>query len=137
MKLTASGKYLCYGSMDNPRHGRRGEAREVGIWDMHTGRPMRLELPATCWHVATHPEKDLFYSVSFRVLPQDYVDYHEWAMAFLKEYAFEVDADSKSVVRHWACSRETPAHINSDLAISDLGTDLLQWWEPVGRAHRP
>ena len=119
MKLTASGRYLCYGSMDNPRFDRQGEAREVGIWDMQTGEATRLELPATCWHVLTHPKQDWFYAVTFRVLPQDYVDYHEWAMAFLKEYAFEIDAANKQVIRHWATSRETPAHINSDMAISD------------------
>jgi len=119
MKLTTSGRYLCYGSMDNPVYGRDGEAREVGIWDMKTGEATRMELPATCWHLVNHPEKDHFYAVTFRVLPQDYVDYHEWAMAFLKEYAFEIDAENKQVLRHWATSRETPAHINSDITISD------------------
>ena len=119
MKLTASGRYLCYGSMDNPIFGRDGEAREVGIWDMESGEATRMELPATCWHLVNHPEKDIFYAVTFRVLPQDYVDYHEWAMAFLKEYAFEIDAENKQVLRHWATSRETPAHINSDITISD------------------
>ena len=99
MKLTASRRYLCYGSMDNPRFGRRGEAKEVGVWDMETGEATRIELPATCWHLVNHPSRDLFYCVSFRVLPQDYVDYHEWAMAFLKEYAFEIDAETKQVVR--------------------------------------
>lgn len=116
MKLTASRRYLCYGSMDNPR---TGEAKEVGVWDMRTGEATRIELPTTCWHVIPHPTRDLFYGVSFRVLPQEYVDWHEWAMAFLKEYAFEIDAESKQVVRHWTAGRETPAHINSDLAISD------------------
>jgi hypothetical protein len=119
MKLTASGRYLCYGSMDHPNYGRRGEAKEVGIWDMTTGEATRVKLPTTCWHLVTHPTKDLFYCVSFRVFPQDYVDYHEWAVAFLKEYAYEIDAKSKEVVRHWATSRETPAHINSDVTISD------------------
>jgi len=119
MKVTPSGRYMCYGSMDNPRFGRRGEAREVGVWDMVTGEATRIELPTTCWHLVAHPKKDLFYAVSFRVLPQDHVDYHEWAMAFLKEYAFEIDAPSKQITRHWTTSRETPAHINSDVTISD------------------
>jgi hypothetical protein len=119
MKRSASGRYICYGSMDNPRFGRDGEAREAGIWDLDTGQARRIDLPATCWHVVCHPKEDLFYAVTFRVLPQDYVDYHEWAMAFLKEYAFEIDAASGSIVRHWTCGRETPAHINSDLTISD------------------
>lgn len=116
MKLSASGRYICYGSMDNPK---KGEAKEVGVWDLETGEATRIELPATCWHLVTHPTEDKFYAASFRVLPQDYVDYHEWAMAYLKEYAFEIDAEEKCIIRHWATSRETPAHINSDMTISD------------------
>jgi hypothetical protein len=119
MKLTKSGRYLCYGSMDNPKYGRRGEAKEIGILDMRTGKATRVKLPTTCWHLVCHPVLDLFYAVSFRVIPQDNVDYHEWAMAFLKEYAFEINPANKQVVRHWTCSREVPAHINSDVTISD------------------
>jgi hypothetical protein len=119
MKLSASGRYVCYGAMDNPRLGRRGEAREVGILDLRTGETARMELPTTCWHVVAHPTRDLFYGISFRVLPQDHVDYHEWAMAFLKEYAFEIDPAARAITRHWAASRDTPAHINSDVTISD------------------
>jgi hypothetical protein len=53
------------------------------------------------------------------VLPQAYRDYHDWAMAYLKEYAFEIDVDSGAVVRHWVASRDIPAHINSDVVVSD------------------
>jgi hypothetical protein len=119
MKLSPSGRYICYGSMDNPHFGRRGEAKEVGILDLQTGEVTRIPLPTTAWHVVAHPKRDLFYAISFRVLPQDHVDYHEWAMAFLKNYAFEIDPESKRILRHWTCSRETPAHINSDVTISD------------------
>jgi hypothetical protein len=119
IKRTATGKYLVYGSMDHPRMRRDGEAREVGIYDLETGTARRIELPATCWHVGTDASKDVFYCLSFRVLPQAYEDYHEWAMAFLKEYAFEIDAESGHVLRHWVCSRDVPAHINSDITISD------------------
>lgn len=116
MKTTASGRYVAYGGMDSPV---TGEAKEVGILDLETGEARRVDLPATCWHLATHPRDDLFYPVSFRVLPQEGHDWQEWAMAFAKEYAFEVDAESGAVVRHWAAGRETPAHINSDVTISD------------------
>jgi hypothetical protein len=119
MKRTASGRYVVYGSMDNPADGEAGEARHVGIWDRQTDRVSVLELPTTCWHVAVHPTKDIFYAVSFRVMPQDYRDYHDWGMAFRKEYAFEIDARAKKVVRHWAAGREIPAHINSDITLSD------------------
>ena len=123
MKLVASRRYIVYGSMDNPALGRRGEAKEVGIFDLQTGEATRIALPATCWHLVTHPKEDLFYAVSFRVQPQDYVDYLDWGIAYLKEYAFEIDAKQKIVRRHWACSRETPAHINSDVTISN--TELI------------
>lgn len=119
IKRTASGRYLVYGSMDHPRMGRDGEAREVGVFDLAKGSARRIELPATCWHVAAHHSSDVFYCLSFRVLPQDYEDYHEWAMAYLKEYAFEIDAESGRVLRHWACSRDVHAHVNSDVVLSD------------------
>ena len=119
MKQTASGRYIVYGSMDNPADGEAGEARHVGIWDREDNKVTVLTLPATCWHVAVHPTDDIFYAVSFRVVPQDYRDYHEWGMAFLKEYAFEIDARQKRVRRHWAAGREIPAHINSDVTLSD------------------
>jgi hypothetical protein len=44
-------------------------------------------------------------------------------MAFLKEYAFEIDAASGRVMRHWVTGRETPAHINSDVVVS--GHELI------------
>ena len=119
MKLTASGRYLCYGAMDDPSLGRRGEARHVGVRDMRTGEIAVIKLPTTCWHLLPHRTQDLFYAISFRVAPLDRVDYHEWGMAYLKEYVFEIDAASKQVLRHWATGRETPAHINSDIAMSD------------------
>lgn len=121
MQRTASGRYVVFGTMDNPAKGNRDEAREMGIWDTVTGEIRRVPLPTTCWHTIPHPTKDLFYGVSFRVHPM--VDYQEWAMAYLREYAYEVDAATGEVVRHWSAGRDIPAHINSDLTISD--TELI------------
>lgn len=119
MKKTASGRYVVYGSMDSPVEGTGGEARHVGIWDLKDNSVTVLPLPATCWHVVAHPTDDMFYGVSFRVVPQDQKDWHEWGMAYLKEYAFEIDAAEKRVRRHWTVGREIPAHINSDIVLSD------------------
>ena len=116
MKTTASGRYVVYGGMDHPT---RGEAREVGILDLVTGEARRVELPTTCWHVACHPYEERFYALSFRVLPQDGHDYHQWAMAYFKEYVYEIDAETGQVLRHWTSSQDTPAHINSDVTVSD------------------
>ena len=119
MQRTASGRFVVFGAMDNPALGRRGEARRMGIWDTVTGEVRQVRVPATCWHTVPHRTRDVFYGVSFRVHPMDRVDYHEWAIAYLKEYAFEVDAASGEILRHWACARDVPAHINSDITISD------------------
>jgi hypothetical protein len=123
MKVTKSGRYICYGSMDSPAYGRDGEARHVGVWNMEKNEASVIPLPATCWHVVPAADSDLFYCVSFRVEPQDYEDWHEWAIAFKKEYVFEIDAEDRMVVRHWSGGREIPAHINSDLTLSD--TELI------------
>ncbi len=115
IKLTHSRRYLVYGGMDHPR---LGEAREVGIFSFETGKARRLQLPATCWHVLPHPTEDVFYAITFRVAPQDNVDYLEWGMSYLKEYVFEIDAAEGVVRRHWAAGRQLPVHINSDITIS-------------------
>lgn len=123
MKLSASGRYLAYGSMDQPADGRAGEAKHIGIWDRETGEVAIVDLPTTCWHILPHPREDLLYAVSFRVAPQDGEDWHEWGMAWLKQYVFEIDIPRARVRRHWVAGRDIPAHINSDMAISE--TELL------------
>lgn len=120
MKRTASGRYVVYGGMDHPS---RGEAREVGILDTRTGTVRTVTLPTTCWHVVCHPVLDLFYAISFRVHPADRTDYAHWGMAWLREYAYEIDAEDGCVLRHWAADRDVPAHVNSDVTISD--TELI------------
>lgn len=119
MRTSASGRYVVYGSMDQPAHGRDGEARHIGIWDRTDDSVRIVDLPATCWHLVQHPREDLVYAVSFRVVPQDGDDYHEWGMAWLKEYVFEIDVASARVRRHWVAGRDIPAHINSDVVLSD------------------
>jgi hypothetical protein len=116
MKLSASGRYVVYGGMDHPG---RGEAREVGIFDLHTRTARRIELPATCWHIAVHPSEDRFFALSFRVQPQNGNDWHEWGIAQFKEYVFDIDAETATVVRHWCAGQDTPTHINSDVCVSD------------------
>ncbi|MBB4860623.1 hypothetical protein HNO88_003967 [Novosphingobium chloroacetimidivorans] len=119
MRRTASGRYVVYGSMDQPADRHQGEARHIGIWDLETGEVRMVDLPATCWHIVQHPREDLVYAVSFRAAPQDGHDYHEWGMAWLKEYVFEIDIAHGRVRRHWVAGRDIPAHINSDVVLSD------------------
>ncbi len=120
MKRTASGRYVVYGGMDHPT---RGEAREVGILDTVSGEVRRVELPTTCWHLVCHPQLDVFYALSFRVAPADGTDWQHWGMAYLREYAYEIDAEHGQVLRHWSADRDLPAHLNSDVTISD--TELI------------
>lgn len=116
MKRTASGRYVVFGGMDHPQ---RGQAREVGILDLVTGEVRRVPLPTTCWHVAVHRTLDLVYALSFPVAAQNDVDWRDWGMAHVREYAYEIDAASAEVTRHWSAGREVPAHVNSDVCVSD------------------
>ena len=118
MKRSSSGRYIVYGSMDQPADGRAGEAKHVGIWTVDTGEVRIVDLPATCWHLVTSRDEDVAYCISFRVTPQDGDDWHEWGMAWLKEYVFEIDLERACVRRHWVAGRDIPAHINSDVALS-------------------
>ncbi len=115
LKVSPSKRFVCYGSIDSPT---RGEAREVAIWDVQKGEARRIELPTTCWHLGMHPVQDRFYPVSYRVLPQDYRDYHQFAAAYFREYAYEIDAAEARVLRHWSVSSDTPAHLNSDITVA-------------------
>lgn len=116
MKTTASGRFVVYGGMDHPK---RGEACEVGIFDLHNRTARRVTLPTTCWHLAVHPSEDRFYALSFRVSPQDGNNWHEWGIAHYKEYIYEIDAETGQVLRHWTAPQDVPAHINSDVSISN------------------
>lgn len=116
LKMTASRRYLVYGGMDHPV---LGEGCEVGIYDLETRTTKRVVLPTTCWHVVCDPVTDKFYALSFRVQPQDGHNYHEWSIAQFKEYAYEIDAATGTVVRHWATGQDTHAHVNSDVCLSD------------------
>jgi hypothetical protein len=116
MKRTTSGRYVVYGGMDHPD---TGEAREVGILDTVTGAVRRVALPTTCWHVAVHRDLDVFYAMSFRVSPGNGNDWHQWGMSYFREYAYEIDAETGQILRHWTAAKEVPAHVNSDACVSD------------------
>ncbi|MFZ8201769.1 hypothetical protein [Alteromonas portus] len=116
IKQTVSKRYLVYGSMDHPS---RGEACEVGIFDLSSGIAKRVSLPTTCWHVICDDKEDKFYALSFRVNPQEKDNWQDWSIAHMKEYVYEIDAATGEVIRHWSASQDTPAHINSDVCLSD------------------
>ena len=128
MKRTASGRYIVYGGMDHPT---RGEAREVGILD--TASPARsggssCRRPAGTW--SCHPVLDVFYAISFRVHPADRTTGSTGAWPGCGSTPSRSTPRTGGVVRHWAADRDVPAHINSDVTISDSRADLLHRRQP-------
>ena len=116
MKLTASGRYSVYGGMDHPG---RGEAREVGIFDLHTRTARRVELPATCWHVACHPSEDRFYAFPSGCGRRTAGTGTSGASPSSRSTSSRSTPRPAQVLRHWSAGQDTPAHINSDVCISD------------------
>lgn len=119
IKLSKSAGHLIYGSMDSPVCGSDGYAKHVGILNLETNKASTVQLPTTCWHVLPHPSEDRFFAISFRTSPTSDLDFKNWAIAYDKQYIYEIDAISQKISRHWSGSRELPLHINSDITISD------------------
>lgn len=115
IKRTASGRYLVYGAMDHDRHG---YAQQAGIFDLETGEARVVELPATVWHLGVHPDKDVFYAPSQRCAPQD-GQFGEYVIPYFKNYLFEIDVPSATVLRHAAIAKELPGFLTSDVVVCE------------------
>ena len=121
MKQTASGRYIVYGGMDHPV---RGEAREVGILDtlsgeVRTGAAADDLLARRVPPGARRLLRDLLPGAPGR--PDRLPCTGAWRGC--RQYAFEIDAEHGQVLRHWVADRDVPAHVNSDVTISD--TELI------------
>ncbi|MCB9674928.1 MAG: hypothetical protein H6737_07410 [Alphaproteobacteria bacterium] len=119
LKRSPSGRYLFYGAMDHDRHG---YANQAGIFDLETGEARVVELPATVWHLGVHPTRDVFYAPSQRCLPQG-GEFGEYVIPYFKNYLFEIDGPSATVLRHAAIAKELPGFLTSDVVVTD--TEVL------------
>ena len=118
IKLSASRRYLCYGAMD---HDRTGYANQVGIFDLESGRARVVELDATVWHIGVHPSRDCFYAPTQRCAPQGRMEFAEYVPGHFKNYLYEVEIEGGCgrVSRHLAIPKDFPAHLTSDVVVSD------------------
>ena len=135
MKRTASGRYIVYGGMDHPTSG---EASEVGVLDTghRGGRAGSRCRPPAGTSSATRCSTSSTRSRSGSTPPTAPTGEH-WGMAWLRQYAFEIDAEDGQVLRHWAADRDLPAHINSDVTHLRLRAHLLHRWQPHRGPRRP
>ncbi len=115
IKRSPSGRYLFYGAMD---HDRAGFANQVGIFDLETRTPRVVRLPATAWHLGVHPTRDVFYAPTQRCIPQD-GGFGEYLIAHLKNYLFEIDGQSATVLRHLAIPKDLPGALTSDVVVTE------------------
>jgi hypothetical protein len=116
IKLSPSGRYLFYGAMD---HDKLGYANQVGIFDLEKGSARVVDLPATAWHLGLHPSKDIFYAPTQRCSPQGDMEFTEYTMAHLKNYIFEIDGESATVLRHASIPKDLPGFLTSDVVVTE------------------
>jgi hypothetical protein len=118
VKLSPSRRYLFYGAMD---HDRKGYANHVGVFDLQKGRPQVVELDATVWHVGVHPSKDVFYAPTQRCAPQGRMEFTEYVPSHFKNHLYEIEAveDCARVTRHLSIPKDLPAHLTSDVVVTD------------------
>lgn len=115
IKRSPSGHYLFYGAMD---HDHRGFARQMGIFDLRSGTPRVVRLPATAWHLGVHPTRDVFYAPTQQCAPQG-GEFGEYTMAYVKNYLFEIDGEEARVTRHLAIPKDMPGALTSDVVVTD------------------
>ncbi|MBK8939112.1 MAG: hypothetical protein IPM79_16155 [Polyangiaceae bacterium] len=116
LKRSASGQYLFYGAMD---HDRAGYANQAGVFDLKTGTPRVVGLPATVWHLGAHPTRDVFYAPTQRCAPQGHGEFCEYTIAHFKNYLFEIDGPSASVTRHLSIPKDWPGALTSDVVVTE------------------
>lgn len=116
IKRSPSGRYLFYGAMD---HDHRGYARQMGIFDLQSGTPRVVHLPATAWHLGVHPTRDVFYAPSQQCAPQGQGEFGEYTIAHVKNYLFEIDGASARVTRHLAIPKDMPGALTSDVVVTE------------------
>ncbi len=116
MKRSPSGRYLFYGAMDHDAHG---YANQVGIFDLEKGTARVVRLPATVWHLGVHPTRNVFYAPTQRCTPQGDMEFNEYVIAHLKNYLFEIDGESASVLRHLSIPKDFPAVLTSNVVVTE------------------
>lgn len=116
LKRSPSGRYLFYGAMDRDD---KGYAKQVGIFDLESNEARIVHLPATVWHLGVHPSKDIFYAPSQLCAPQGNMEFAEYTMGYFKNYLFEIDGESATVLRHASIAKELPAFLTSDVVVTE------------------
>lgn len=116
LKRSPSGRYLFYGAMD---HDDKGFANQVGVFDLETNTARVVGLPATVWHLGVHPTRDVFYAPTQRCAPQGHGEFVEYTIAHFKNYLFEIDGPSASVLRHLSIPKDLPGALTSDVVVTD------------------
>jgi hypothetical protein len=116
IKRSPSGRYLFYGAMDHDEHG---YANQVGVFDLEQGQARVVRLPATAWHLGVHPTRDVFYAPSQRCAPQGDMEFAEYTMGYFKNYLFEIDGPTATVVRHASIPKEMPGFLTSDVVVTE------------------
>lgn len=115
IKRSPSGRYLFYGAMD---HDEAGYARQVGIFDLETNEARVVHLPATAWHLGVHPTRDVFYAPTQQCEPQGDGGFNEYTIGYAKNYLFEIDGPSATVLRHLAIPKDMPGALTSDVVVT-------------------
>lgn len=132
MKLSASGRYIFYGTLDYPDGY---PARRVGVFDRqqenHGKRARKINLPITAWHVAAHPTDDVFYAVSERYLSgpgggNNPNDDFAIAIEFGVNYAWKFDGLTARILKTMAFPAHYPSHLSADvIALGDDKDTIL------------
>lgn len=122
-------RYVLMGDLGPEDSG----ARQVGIFDLLRRESTIVRLPATVWHVAVHPDRNIGYAATYSIAAQD-DDFVDWGPAYTREYIVEIDLANAVITRSWSSSAAFPIHLNSDLEIY-VGDGVEKLYVAAGGSH--
>lgn len=118
LRWDRSRRYILMGDLGPERK----DVRQVGIFDLEEPnlqlRARIVKVQNNVWHNCVHPTKPLGYAFTYSFLT-DSEDYVNWSPAYVREYIYEIDLSTAKILRHWSCGAEFPAHLNSDVEVTE------------------
>ena len=117
LRWDPTNRYILMGDLGPEKK----DVRQVGVFDLEEPVPEKrcriVGVQNNVWHCRVHPHKPIGYALTYSLIT-DHDDWVNWSPGFVREYIYEIDLTTAKITRTWSSAAEFPAHLNSDIEIS-------------------
>jgi hypothetical protein len=118
LRWDPTNRYILIGDLGPERR----DVRQVGVFDLEEPDPEKrarvIKVQNNVWHCRVHPHKPVGYALTYSLIT-DNDDWVNWSPGYIREYIYEIDLPTAKITRTWSGAAEFPAHLNSDVEISE------------------